>query len=100
MGEAIGEGFVDHQSGIASARTRSVYAAIGPPKGTEGGEGDWHNGKSAGARRARLFDQFQYGRSPPALALRRFRIVQRIRRPGDRRQRIAQCLQLQVSDLI
>jgi hypothetical protein len=49
MGEAIGEGFVDHQSGIASARTRSVYAAIGPPKGTEGGEGDWHNGKSAGA---------------------------------------------------
>jgi hypothetical protein len=33
MHMAIGEGFIDHQSGIASARTRSTDAAIEGPMG-------------------------------------------------------------------
>jgi hypothetical protein len=36
MHKAIGEGFIDHQSGIANAGTRSADAAIGRPKGQRG----------------------------------------------------------------
>jgi hypothetical protein len=44
MHKAIGEGFIDHQSGIANARTRSADAATGRPKGTKRTKGNGESG--------------------------------------------------------
>jgi hypothetical protein len=44
MHKAIGEGLIDHQSGIANARTRSADAAIGRPKGTKRTKGNGESG--------------------------------------------------------
>jgi hypothetical protein len=100
MGEAIGEGFVDHQSGIANARTRSADASIGQPTQAEGAKTTGMTGSRRGAADGRLFDQFQCRPGTLALALWRFRIVQRIRRHAARHQRITQCLQFRVGYLI
>jgi hypothetical protein len=51
MHTAIGEGFIDHQSGIANARTRSADAATGRPQGDKEDEGEWRIRKLAGAPR-------------------------------------------------
>jgi hypothetical protein len=51
MGKAIGEGFVDHQSGITHNRTRSADAAIGRPNGMERSKAHRHDAKPAGTLR-------------------------------------------------
>jgi hypothetical protein len=51
MHKAIGEGFIDHQSGIANARMRSADAAIGRPKGTKMTKGNDVSVNLAGAPR-------------------------------------------------